>query len=229
MEGVVVSAKKAGGDRHRQCRDRRQGPLQLPGQQAGAGPIRAQHRARSATSSKVRATPISPPDRRPASRSSSARRRTSRSKCPMPNGSRASRDRPGEQGHPQLRELSQPRSHRALAIQRRAVPGRVQPDGRLLPRQHAGASAAARRQRATLARPGRRREGDRGISLPDQSEPRNLALSAQDAAAPDRPLQPLHRHGIRSAAAANPAARCHRRRSGHHLVQPLRRAVPRQV
>ena len=70
-----------------------------------------------------------------------------------------------EQGHPQLRELPQPRPHRALAIRRRAVPGRVQPDGRLLPRQHAGTSAAAGRQRATLARPGRRREGDRGISL----------------------------------------------------------------
>ena len=120
------------------------------------------------------------------------------------------RHRPGEEGAAQLRELPQPRPHRALAIRRRAVRRRLQPDGRLLPRQHAGAPAAAGRQRAALARPRARHEGDRGISRLDQPEPGDLVLSAQDAAAPDRPLQPRHHHRIRPAAPADPAARRHR-------------------
>ena len=233
MEGVVVSAKKAGSTVTISVATDDKGRFSFPASEAGAGPVRAQH-------PRDRLRPRRPQERRGRGRTDGERRDQARPdeesaqadvQCRMVR--ELSRDRPGEQGHPQLRELSQPRPHRAFAIRRRAVHGRVQPDGRLLPRQHAGASAAACRQRATLARPGRRREGDRGISLPDQSEPRDLALSAQDAAAPDRPLQPLHRHRIRPAAPADPAARCHRRRSGHRSGSPISpssssaRSIPR--
>ena len=55
-----------------------------------------------------------------------------------------------------------------------------------------------------------------------------LVLSAEDAAAPDRPRQPRHRHRICPAAPADPAARRRARRAGHDLVHAFRRAVPRQ-
>ncbi len=150
MEGVVVSAKQAARPSPSASRPMK-GPLQLPGGPARARPVRAQH-----------------PRRRLRPRRSQKRRRRRRTDrehrhqaCADQEPGQAdvqrrmvrelSRHRRREEGAAQLRELPQPRPHRALAVRRRAVRRRLQPDGRLLPGQHAGAAAAARRQRAALA------------------------------------------------------------------------------
>ena len=141
-------------DRHHQRRDRRQGPLQLPGRQARARPVRAQHprhRLRPRKSQKRRRHGRKDRKRRDQACADQEPRQADverRMVHELP------RHRPGEEGAAQLRELPQPRPHRALAVRRRAVRRHLQPDGGLLPGQHAGASAASGRQRAALARPG---------------------------------------------------------------------------
>ena len=106
----------------------------------------------------------------------------------------------------------------------------LQPDGGLLPGQHAGASAAAGRQRAALARPGRRslRMVAEYLAI-GQSQPRRHGptrsktlprLSGRSNRVIVTEYDLPRRH--------HPAARRHRRRRGHRLVLALRRAVPRQ-
>ena len=153
MEGVVVSAKKTGSTITISVATDDKGRFSFPATGSSPASTRSAS-APSATTSKAREAPTSRPadgERRDQARAdqepgqADVQRRMVRE---------LSGHRRREEGDPQLRELPQPRPHRALAIRRRAVRRHLQPHGRLLPGQHAGASAAARRQRAALARPG---------------------------------------------------------------------------
>ena len=175
--------------------------------------------APSATSSKVPEAPTSRPGRRRASTSSSARRRTCPSRCPMPNGSRAF---PGTDQEKKA-ILNCVSCHNLDRIVRSQYDAEQFVDifNRMVGYYPGSTPEHPQRLVGNAQRSLGQGDGVKAIaeiSRLDQSEPRNLALPAQDAAAPDRPLQPLHRHGIRPAAPANPAARRHRRRTGHDLV-----------
>jgi len=62
-------------------------------------------------------------------------------------------------------------------------------------------------KRPARDRPGARHAGDRGVSRVDQSlQRRDLGLSAENLRAPDRPRDPRRDHGIRPPAQADPAA-----------------------
>ena len=205
MEGVVVSAKKVGSTVTVSVATDDKGRFSFPAQ-ARAGPVRDQH-------PRHRLRPRRPEERRRRRRTDGERRDQACADEEPPQADvqrgmvrELPRHRPAEEGAAQLRELPQPRPHRALAIRRRAVrrvfnrmvgyyPGST-------PEHPQRLVGNARRSLGQ----GPRREGDRGISRLDQFEPGDLVLSAQDAAAPDRPLQPRHHHGIRSAAPADPAA-----------------------
>ena len=166
MEGVVVSAKKDGSTITISVATDDKGRFSFPAQQARARPVRAQHsrhRLRPRRSAKRRRRRR--PDRQ---RRHQARARPRTSPKQMSNAEWfASFPGTDDEKKALLNCVS---CHDLDRIVRSQYDGEqfvdiFNRDGRLLPRQHAGASAAARRQRAAHARPRRRTCGwSRSIS-----------------------------------------------------------------
>ena len=207
-------------DHHHQRRDRRQGPLQLPGVDGSSRANTRSAFAPSATTSKARRPPTSP-----AGQTATVDIKLAPTKNLPKQMSNAEwfASFPGTDSEKKAilncvscHDLDRIVRSQYDADAVRATSSTAWPAITRAARRSIRSGSSATRSARSARAPGMKAIAEYLASINLSKE--TLALSAQDAAAADRPRQPLHRHRIRSAAPDHPAARRRRRRSGHGLV-----------
>ena len=219
-------------DHHHDRREQRQGTVQLPGRQVGAGALQPHHSRRGLhpDGSEGGGCDCQRSDGRPQARQDEEHRRPALQcgMAPQRSGRRQDQVVPAR-----LRRLPHAAARVHLAAQRRRMEERLYPDGPLCTGKRAGAAAIAGERRRAQRAPARCRQHDAagggffGQRQPEQSGPRGIYVP--DPAAPEGPRHARDHHRIRPAAKGSAAARCRHRSGWPRLVFRLRQRDGRRA